>query len=152
MYSPALKTSVTNHSTRRFIAHYVEMVVVMFLGMFVLMVPTGWLLSAFGTSSSDLSPVMNNFVMALTMTVPMVAWMRYRGHAWRLNAEMAASMLIPSFVVMALLAAGIAKSEALMVPEHVGMLACMIAAMLVRRAEYSCAGHAHGVGRQAAAV
>ena len=30
----------------------------------------------------------------------MVVWMRYGGHAWRPNIEMAASMLIPAFVVM----------------------------------------------------
>ena len=146
------RTNPTNPSTRRFMGHYVEMVAVMFLGMFVLMPPTGWLLSVFGTSWSELSPAMNDFVMALTMTVPMVAWMRYRGHAWRPNAEMAASMLIPTFAVMALLAAGVAKSGALMIPEHVGMLACMLAAMLVRRYEYSCAGHAHRLGSQAAAA
>jgi hypothetical protein len=40
--------------------------------------------------------------MGLTMTVPMVAWMRYRGHAWRPTNEMAASMLIPTVVTMAL--------------------------------------------------
>jgi hypothetical protein len=75
--------------------------------------------------------------MALTMTVPMVAWMRVRGHAWRPNAEMAASMLIPTFAVMAQLWAGVAGSSALKVPEHVGMLV----AMLLRRDEYSCRTH-----------
>jgi hypothetical protein len=43
---------------------------------------------------------MYTLTMALTMTVPMVASMRYRGHAWRPNIEMAASMLIPTFAVM----------------------------------------------------
>jgi hypothetical protein len=124
------------------------MVVVMFLGMFVLMAPAGWLFGAFGTSWSALSPAMNTFAMALTMTLPMVALMRYRGHAWRPNAEMAASMLIPTLVVMALLCVGVAKSGALMVPEHVGMLVCMLVAMLLRRDEYACAGHAHGTARQ----
>ena len=131
-------------SNRRFVGHYVEMVVVMFLGMFVLMAPTGWVLAAIGTSWSRLSPAMNVFTMALTMTVPMVGWMRYRGHAWRPNIEMAASMLIPTFAVMAVLWAGVAKSGTLMMPEHVGMLACMLAAMLLRRDEYSCAGHPRG--------
>ena len=113
----------------------------MFLGMFVLMAPTDWLLSAFGSSSSQLSPAMSALEMGLTMTVPMVAWMRLRGHAWLPNAEMAASMLIPTFAVMALLSAGVGGSSGLMVPEHVGMLVCMLVAMLRRRAEYSCAAH-----------
>jgi len=127
------------HPSARFALHYAEMVAVMFIGMFVLMAPTGWLLGAVGTSWSGLSPAMNTLAMALTMTVPMVGWMRYRGHAWRPNAEMAASMLLPTFAVMALLAAGVATDGAMAVPEHAGMLACMLVAMLLRRDEYSCA-------------
>ena len=127
-----------------FARHYIEMVVVMFLGMFVLMTPTGWLLGAFGSSWDRLSPVTNVFTMALTMTVPMVGWMRHRGHGWRPNFEMAASMLIPTFVVMALLWAGVASSSgAMMVPEHAAMLACMLLAMLLRRDEYSAHDHSH---------
>jgi hypothetical protein len=117
------------------------MVVVMFLGMFTLMAPTGWVLGALGTNWSHLSPAMNVFTMALTMTVPMVVWMRYRGHAWRPNVEMAASMLIPTFGVMTLLWAGVSTSGALMVPEHAAMLISMLFAMLLRSDEYRCAGH-----------
>jgi hypothetical protein len=127
-------------STYRFLRHYAEMVFVMFAGMFVLMAPAGALLSAFGTSWSGLSPAMNVFAMALTMTVPMVAWMRYRGHSRRANIEMAGSMLLPTFAVMGVLWAGAAKGT-LMVPEHAGMLTCMLVAMLLRRDEYSCASH-----------
>jgi hypothetical protein len=129
-------------STYRFVRHYAEMVAVMFAGMFALMAPTGVLFSALGTSWSHLSPAMNTFAMAVTMTVPMVAWMRYRGHTWWANIEMAASMLIPTFAVMGLLWAGLAKGG-LMVPEHAGMLTFMLIAMLLRRGEYSSA-HVHG--------
>jgi divalent metal cation (Fe/Co/Zn/Cd) transporter len=72
-----LSSSAAGDTHRR--CHYAETVFVMFAGMFVLMAPAGALLSAFGTSCSGLSPAMNVFAMALTMTVPMVAWMRYRG-------------------------------------------------------------------------
>jgi O-antigen ligase len=139
MISPALHSD--SHSTRRFVGHYVEMTLVMFLGMFVLMAPTGLVLGAIGTSWSRLSPAMNVFTMALTMTAPMIAWMRYRGHAWRANLEMAASMLIPTFVVMTLLWASVSTTGALMVPEHAAMLTCMLVAMLLRRNEYDCATH-----------
>lgn len=138
MRSPSLH----NPSTR-FALHYAEMVAVMFIGMFALMAPAGWLFGAFGTSWSRLSPALNVCAMALTMTVPMVGWMRVRGHAWRPNAEMAASMLVPTLAVMALLAAGVGTTGSLMVPEHVGMLGCMLAAMLLRRDEYACVGR-HG--------
>ena len=136
--------------TYRFLRHYAEMLVVMFAGMFVLMAPAGVLLGAFGTSWSRLSPAMNVFVMALTMTVPMVAWMRYRGHAWRANIEMAASMLIPTFAVMGVLWSGIAKGG-LIVPQHAGMLTCMLVAMVLRRDEYS-ATHRHGHAHPAVAA
>jgi hypothetical protein len=153
MFSPSLHSRFVQSrrgSNGRFVRHYAEMVVVMFAGMFVLMAPTGWLLSAFGTSLSRLSPAMNMLEMALTMTVPMIAWMRYRGHAWLPSLEMAASMLIPTAAVIGLLSAGVATTGALMVPEHVAMLACMLVAMLLRRDEYSGASHAHGGQRRAA--
>lgn len=159
MYSPTIHSPRaraqarpnSHRSTYRFIRHYAEMVAVMFAGMFALMGPTGWLFSAFGTSWSRLSPAMNVFCMALTMTVPMVAWMRHRGHSWRPNIEMAASMLIPTFAVMGLLSAGVGTSNSVMVPEHASMLACMLVAMLLRRDEYSCAKH-HGHAQPAIAA
>ena len=134
----------TKHPKRRFLRHYVEMVVVMFGGMVVLGAPAGWLFSALGTSWSRLSPALMLFAMAVTMTVPMVAWMRYRGHGWRPTGEMAASMFVPAFVAMALVWAGMGGGTGtLMVFEHVAMLAGMLVVMLLRRDEYSGSGHAH---------
>jgi hypothetical protein len=63
---------------------------------------------------------------------------------------MAASMLIPTFAVMGALWAGLAKSG--LMPEHAGMLACMLIAMLLRRDEYSCAAHHRGHARPAVAA
>jgi flagellar biosynthetic protein FliP len=143
-----------NHSRSlgRFLRHYAEMVVVMFAGMFVLGAPTGVVLAALGTSWSGLSPAMHTFVMALTMTVPMVAWMRVRGHSWKANIEMAASMLMPTAAVMGLLWAGAASSGSMMIPEHAAMLACMLAVMLARRDEYSCAAHGRHASRSVIAA
>ncbi len=96
-------------ATRHFIRHYVEMVVAMFLGMAVLGMPALLALGAAGVSSTELrsdAPALLLLGMGLTMTVPMVAWMRYRGHGWRASNEMAASMLIPTAGVIALLMAG----------------------------------------------
>ena len=71
--------------------------------------------------------------------------MRYRGHAWRLNFEMVGSMLLPTFVLMALFSAhAISGMGVWMVVEHVAMLATMLIAMLLRRDEYST-HHAHRV-------
>ena len=128
-------------STRHFIRHYVEMVVAMFLGMVVLGVPAGWALGAVGSSWSELNsdaPALMLLGMAVTMTVPMVAWMRHRGHGWRANTEMAASMLLPTLAAVGLLGAGLVEdSGTLLVVEHVAMLLGMLAAMLLRLDEYT---------------
>jgi hypothetical protein len=135
-------------SSRHFVRHYLEMVVAMILGMAVLGLPAGIALDALGLSSSELhndAPALLLFGMAVTMTVPMVGWMRYRGHGWQPSMEMAASMFIPTFGVIALLWGGlVADVGMLLVIEHVVMLPSMLAAMLLRPDEYTSAGHGHG--------
>jgi hypothetical protein len=135
-------------SARHLVRHYFEMVVAMFAGMVVLGIPAGWALEAFGTSTSALTaeaPALMLFGMMATMTVPMVAWMRFRGHGRRANAEMAASMVLPTLAAVGLLATGVTTySGSLMVFEHVAMLLGMLAAMLLRLEEYTRHhGHAH---------
>jgi hypothetical protein len=130
--------------TRRFIRHYLEMVVAMFAGMLVLFLPLVGVLAVAGVTTSELradAPALLLLLMAVTMTVPMVAWMRYRGHGWAPSNEMAASMFIPTFAVIGLLWSGaIDDFDTLMMLEHVVMLPSMLVAMLLRRDEYS---HAH---------
>jgi len=150
--SPAGRSIVgMNPSTRHFIRHYVEMIAAMFLGMVILGVPGELALQALGSGTSELradAPALVFLGMAVTMTVPMVAWMRYRGHGRRANTEMAASMVLPTFAVIGLLWAGAVEDiGALMVLEHVAMLASMLGVMLLRPAEYSCGVH----GRRAVA-
>jgi hypothetical protein len=132
-------------STRRFIRHYLEMIAVMFAGMGVLTMPALAALGAAGVTSGELrsdAPALLLLGMGLTMTVPMVAWMRYRGHGWAASNEMAASMLIPTAGVIALLGAGLVDDiGALLAIEHVVMVPSMLVAMLLRREEYSRAGH-----------
>ena len=135
-------------AARHFIRHYVEMVV----GMGVLALPVDWALSGLGTSYSELGDAATLFGMAVTMTAPMVAWMAYRGHTGRANAEMAASMFLPTFAVIALLRANIVEDAGvLMLGEHVAMLLGMLAAMLLRRAEYTNTHGAHGAPEAVAA-
>jgi hypothetical protein len=127
--------------TKRFSRHYAEMVVAMFAGMAIIGLPAVWALGAVGIDWSALTddePALMFLGMATTMTVPMVAWMRFRGHGWRANTEMSASMFLPTFAVIALLWADLLTNlDALMAIEHVAMLAAIAGAMLVRRAEYT---------------
>ncbi len=134
-------------SVRHFIRHYFEMLAAMFLGMAVLGTPALFALGAAGLSSAELrsdAPAVLLLGMGITMTVPMVGWMRYRGHGWPASNEMAASMLIPTAGVIGLLAAGlIVDVGTLLTIEHVVMLPNMLVAMLLRREEYSHGTHRH---------
>jgi hypothetical protein len=134
----------TQTPTATFIRHYIEMVVVMFAGMIVLGLPGEAALKAIGSGTSQLrddAPSVVFLGMAATMTVPMVAWMRYREHRWQTTLEMAASMIIPTLVAIALLGADVLGFGTLMGLEHVAMLLGMLVAMLLRLDEYT--GHAH---------
>jgi hypothetical protein len=128
-------------SARTFIRHYIEMFVAMLLGMVVLGVPVVSALRAMGTSYETLqndAPAVALLGMATVMTVPMVGWMRYRGHGWRPNAEMAASMFVPTFAIIALLATSAVEGfMTLMMLEHIVMPVTMLGAMLLRPQEYT---------------
>jgi hypothetical protein len=129
-----------------FIRHYIEMVVVMLAGMIVLGLPGEAVLKAIGSGTSELrhdAPAAVFLGMMATMTLPMVAWMRFRGHRWQPTLEMAASMIVPTLIAIALLAAGALSFETLMGLEHVAMLLAMLVAMLLRLDEYT--SHAHHV-------
>jgi hypothetical protein len=131
--------------TKHFIRHYAEMVVAMFLGMAVLGVPANWAMSAMGVdwnALTDDAPALMFLGMATTMTVPMVGWMLYRGHGWRANTEMSASMFVPTFAVIGVLTTGILTDiGVLMLVEHIVMLLAMAGVMLLRPDEYI---HHHG--------
>ena len=137
----------------RFWRHYAEMIAVMFAGMAVLGLPAGLALDAAGSGWDDLradAPALMLTLMAATMTIPMVPWMRLRGHGWRAANEMALSMIVPTIGVIGLLAAGLVTGiGALLIIEHAAMFAGMFAVMAARPEEYS--QHNHG-GLEAAAA
>jgi hypothetical protein len=130
---------------RHFARHYAEMVTAMFVGMFVLAIPAGWALGALDSGWAELrqdAPAAMLGLMAFTMTAPMSAWMYRRGHGLRPNLEMAASMIVPTIGVIGLVAAGLVDDiGALLIIEHVVMLAGMFGVMALRPEEYS--GHRH---------
>lgn len=116
--------------------HFAEMLVAMVLGMFA---GLAVFLAVVGMTFEEAlvrHPSLILFVMAASMTVPMVGWMRYRGHGWRACLEMAAAMIVPVIPFVLLVWFGVTKSAlcgaycALTVP-------AMLALMLYRRAEYA---------------
>jgi hypothetical protein len=130
---------------RHFIRHYLEMLVAMFLGMGVLGVPAVLALESVGVTYSELqddAPALLIVGMAATMTVPMVGWMRYRGHGWPACADMTAAMLVPTAGILALLWSGVMTDVGmLLMIEHTVMPPLMLVAMLLRRDEYTGAAH-----------
>jgi hypothetical protein len=131
-----------------FIRHYTEMVVAMVVGMFALGMPLAALLGVIGVDVSSWQTDARELLllgMAFTMSVPMAAWMRYRGHGWAPVWEMTASMFVPSFLAIGLLWAGtVEDSDTLLLIQHAGMLPSMLAVMLLRLSEYTGhGGHAH---------
>ncbi|MBV9172261.1 MAG: DJ-1/PfpI family protein [Chloroflexi bacterium] len=118
-------------SVGRFVLHFVEMLVAMYVGMLIFMAIPG---------VAELAGFPYQLGMALSMTLPMIAWMRIRGHGWRHGVEMSAGMLLPWALVLGLAALGLAN----VLPWLSGaadpaMLLGMLGVMLVRRDH-----HAHG--------
>jgi flagellar biosynthetic protein FliP len=118
--------------------HFGEMVVAMYLGMYLLAMPSTALLSALGFSNSD--PVVSALVMTFNMTIPMVLWMRVRGHTWERSGEMGAAMAVPAAVIVALAVAGVIPENGLSGAVMDPMLPAMLALMLYRKSEYAHCG------------
>ena len=123
-------------AARQLLRHYAEMVIAMVAGMVVLGPPLGMLLG-----DGQTLMLLN---MGFSMTIPMVAWMRLRGHGWKASAEMAASMILPTLAAIVVFGAGLVEDfDAVLIAEHVVMLAAMLAVMVARPAEYVHHHHAH---------
>jgi hypothetical protein len=124
----------------RFLRHYGEMVLAMVVGMVVLGMPLAAVLG-----DDEMLMLVN---MGVSMTVPMVAWMRYRGHGWQVTTEMAAAMVVPTMAAMTAFGTGLVDDfGAVMLGEHVVMLLAMAGAMLARPSEYL--HHDHGAAAAA---
>ena len=121
---------------KRFVAHYVEMVLAMLAGMGIL----GGLWMLVWPEIMD-RPVLHTLEMAADMTIGMAAWMVLRGHGRRMIVEMSAAMVAPFLLLLIPLAAGVISADTLMLAGHVLMLFTMLGAMLLRRQDYM---HHHG--------
>ena len=142
--APATASMARKTGVFRFTRHFIEMVVAMIIGMAALGALWGVVFSASGTdfdSFTDDHVVLVALAMAFDMTVPMVLWMRHRGHNWARGAEMAGAMFVPTSLVICLLEVGATSADSLIGLQHVVMLPAMLVVMLWRRSEYT---RAHG--------
>jgi hypothetical protein len=125
----------------RFLRHLLEMIVVMMLGMCVLGAAWGAFHQlVFGSAFADAwrdYVGLAAFAMAFNMTVPMVLWMRYRGHSWERGGEMAAAMNPPLLPLLLLYSFGLIPAQAVLGLQMMLMIPAMVLAMLYRKEEYS---------------
>jgi hypothetical protein len=122
---------------RAFARHFVEMLLAMFLGMLVLGGVAQLAFVVSGGSLYDQSGGLRVMLMGVYMTLPMVLWMRYRGHAAARNVEMAASMMVPTIATAALAWAGTLDTAAAFGIQHVIMVPAMLGVMVWRYEHYS---------------
>jgi flagellar biosynthetic protein FliP len=129
-------TTLRRPALRRFVGHYLEIVVAAVAGMVVLGPAESMLLNPIWAE------VVANFeaatlVMATNMTVAAGAWMRIRRHGWAAVAEMAVAMYASFLVLFPPLWLGVLSASGLMSLGHVLMLFTIAAAMLRRRDQYT---------------
>jgi flagellar biosynthetic protein FliP len=138
---PTTATSGSGTSKLAFARHYGEMLLVMVLGMVVLGGAGALAFTAADSSLSDQSGGLQVAMMGVYMTGPMVAWMAYRGHTVAQNAEMAASMVIPTIIAATLAWVGTLGDHPALLVQHAVMLPAMLAVMVWRYDEYAHVHH-----------
>jgi hypothetical protein len=124
-------------SVRRFVRHYLEMVVAMLIGMVALGPVWSFAFDRLGWSATLDRVEVGTLVMATDMALAMAAWMRFRKHRWAPIAEMSAAMYVPFVALLIPFWMGAIGEHAIHMAGHALMLPAMLAVMLLRRDEYS---------------
>jgi hypothetical protein len=125
-----------------FLRHLLEMTVAMMLGMFAYGLLLGSILGAAGRNLEDArlgQPELFALGMATSMSVPMVVWMRHRGHDWRSGMEMTAAMFAPALLLIVCYRLHAVSAESICPLACAAMIPAMVGAMLFRLDDYT--GH-----------
>jgi hypothetical protein len=132
--------------TAHFVLHFFEMCAPMCIGFAVGDVVYFWAAEQQGYSEPFTQlPELSVLVVTLTMTVPMAAWMLFRGMPRRATAEMSASMPVVAIVLLALGWLTIVPRGDLALLEHGLMMPAMLVPMFFRLDLYSGrTGHTRG--------
>ena len=126
-----------------FLRHFVQMMVVMGIGMEIFIALFRWLLTPAGYDGFESQrPLLWFGAMSVFMTAPMLVLMRYyQAHSWGQCAEMTIVMLLPPAAVAALIQVGVVvypwlAPSTLSTSTHIMMLLGMIGLMLYRHDHY----------------
>jgi hypothetical protein len=128
-----------------FVGHLLEMTFAMMVGM---VAGAAVFLTAVGMTVDEglrRFPELFVLVIAFSMSVPMVAWMRHRGHSWRSCSEMAAWMIVPAIPLICLRLAQVITGPVCGVYCVLSIVA-MVLVMLYRRSEYGGISTAAPIG------
>jgi uncharacterized membrane protein YhaH (DUF805 family) len=141
-----IEGSGSQHGARaiQFLRHLGEMTAAMMIGMFAFGMTAGVLTAANGSTFEEArlsQPELMASLMAISMTIPMIAWMRHRGHDWRSGAEMSVAMVVPAIALIASYWAGGISASSVCPLACALMIPSMAVAMLFRFDEYT--GHTH---------
>jgi hypothetical protein len=132
----------------RFVAHLVEMCMVMCVGAIALSVLVFGVAAGLGFSDMpERQPELTVLLIAINLSLPMAAWMRYRAMGWRPTLEMSGATMVVGLLLIAAYWLGIVDKSNLVDVQT--SLACpsMLPPMLFRYRLYS-GGHAgHAVQR-----
>jgi deazaflavin-dependent oxidoreductase (nitroreductase family) len=134
----------------RFVLHAVEMCAAMCVGAIGLSVLFFGGAALFGyTNLPDRAPVLTVVVVAINLSLPMAAWMRFRGMAWRPTSEMSGAAMLAGVGLLVGYWSGAIAQDSLL-PLQTGLLACplMVAVMLLRFPLYSSEHTAHSTGHR----
>ncbi len=134
--------------------HFVQMVIVMMLGMGIYHLLYALLDAPLGLSAALRPyPAVRQFMMDLAMAAPMVPFMWYIGSSWRRNVEMVAAMLAGPIVFLTCLQLGVnhyvpgLAAGSLQAMAEISMYLGMLAVMLYRRNDHAahCKHHPGGL-------
>jgi hypothetical protein len=120
--------------------HFLSMFGVMMAGMIVSAAVFLTIVHQTWAEATVSYPTASLLVIAVGMSVPMAAWMLYRGMGWQNSGEMAAVMVLPVIPFLCLVWFDV-TSSALCGPYCVIAIIAMLGLMLSRRAEYSMEVH-----------
>ena len=125
-------------SWKRFLRHYVVMVVAMYAGMLLLDPVYAFIAGRAGYADpwSQL-PVVSALVMVFDMTVPMVLMMLHHRHELAAITEMVGAMVVPTLAAVVLDAIHVLRPDDVMSVAHIAMFPAMLLVMLRRYHHYA---------------
>lgn len=128
----------------RFILHFFQMCLVMCAGGVALSLLFFGAAALLGFTNLDQrAPELTILVIAINLSLPMLAWMRYMGMDWRPTLEMSGATMVAGLLLIVAYSAGLVSVRDL-IPLQTGLLACplMLVVMLFRYRLYAGA-HTH---------